>query len=72
MIYGGKDACNKTCNDQEIKSRAKEHLDKLIQEFKNSTKIYIEGREIEVNLVLLSDSSGTTEDQSDELVEIME
>ena len=52
MIYGGKDACNNTCNDQEIKSRAKQYLDTLIQERKNSTKIYIEGREIEVDLVM--------------------
>ena len=71
LISSGQDSCNKTCDDSEIRLQAKKYLEKTRKEFKSRKSIFIGRKEIEIDLVLLSESSEMTDDASSELVQVM-
>ena len=72
LISSGQDSCNKTCDDSEIRLRAKKYLEKTIKEFKSKKTIYVGRKEIEIDLALLSESFEMTDDVSSEIVQVME
>ena len=72
LISSGQDGCNKTCDDSEIRLRAKKYLEKMTKDLKSKKTIFVGTKEIEIDLELLSESSEMTDDARSELVQVME